>query len=217
MTLCQGAQPQFLRGLSSWIQICSARMSVQHVEPHRARLTCQSNTVESDHDVENFCSFATIVSQGRVLRGVLEGFRLGRVTSLRKQDGGIRGIEVGDIIRRLIARTIAQQISKQVEEATAPHQCELQTKSGCECVSHMVQMLTDLNSRQTVVSVDGIGAFDFVSRNAMLQRLGNMPEGVRVLPFVRLSYSAPLTHVWEVELGDPQLIPQGEGGEQGTH
>ena len=45
--------------------------------------------------------------------------------------------------------------------------------------------------------------------------LGNMPDGVRVLPFVRLFHSAPSTRVWEDELGDPQLIPQGEGGEQG--
>ena len=43
-----------------------------------------------------------------------------------KADGGIRGIVVGDIIRRLIARTIAQQISQ-------------------------------LNPRQTVVSVDRSG------------------------------------------------------------
>ena len=88
--------------------------------------------VESDHDMEVFYSFATIVSQGHVPRGVLEGLRMGRVTALRKPEG-IRGIVVGDIIRRLIARTIAQQISKQVEEATA-HQYALQTKSGCECV-----------------------------------------------------------------------------------
>ena len=93
--------------------------------------------VDSDHDMEVFASFAWLVSQGCVPRGALEGFRLGHVTALRKPDGGIRGIIVGDIIRRLIARTIAQQISKQVEEATAPHQCALQTKSGCECVSHM--------------------------------------------------------------------------------
>ena len=39
----------------------------------------------------------------------------------------------------------------------------------------MVQMLTDMNPRQTVVSV---GAFDLVSRNAMLQGLENMPDGV---------------------------------------
>ena len=45
VTFCQAAQPQFLRGLSSWIQSCSARMSVQHVVgPHRVRLACQLNT-----------------------------------------------------------------------------------------------------------------------------------------------------------------------------
>ena len=129
--------------------------------------------------MEVFASFAGLVSQGCVPRGVLEGFRLGRVTALQKPDGGIRGIIVGDIIRRLIARTIALEISKQVEEATAPHQ-----KSGCECVSHMVQMLTQLNPQQTVVSVDGVGAFDLVSRNAMLQGLGNnfIPRGPHGLP-----------------------------------
>ena len=163
--------------------------------------------VESDHDLEVFASFARLVSQGCVLRGVLEGFRLGRVTALQKPDGGIRGIIVGDIFRRLIARTIAQQISKQVEEATAPHQYALQTKSGCECVSHMVQMLTQLNPRQTVVSVDGVGAFDLVSRNAMLQGLGNMTGGAQVLPFVRLFCSDPSTYVWEDEFGEPQMIP----------
>ena len=66
-----------------------------------------------------------------------------------------------------------------------------------------------MNPRQTVVSVDGIGTFDLVSRNAMLQGLGNVPDGVRVLPFVRLFYSTPSTHVWEDELGDPQMIEQG--------
>ena len=115
--------------------------------------------------MEIFCSFAAMVSRGP--RGVLEVFRLGRVTTFRKLDRCIRGIVVGDIIRWLIARTIAQQISKHVEEATAPHQHDLQTKSGCECVSHMMQMLTEWNPRQIVMSVDEIGAFNFVSRNAM--------------------------------------------------
>ena len=43
--------------------------------------------VDSDHDMEVFASFAGLVSHGCVPRGVLEGFRLGRVTALRKPDG----------------------------------------------------------------------------------------------------------------------------------
>ena len=49
----------------------------------------------------------------------------------------------------------------------------------------------------------------------MLQGLGNMTCGAQVLPFVRLFYSDPSTFVWEDEFGEPQMIPQGEGGEQG--
>ena len=143
-------------------------------------------------------------------RGVLQGLP---TRSRDQPDGGISSLATS--IHRLIASTIAWQISEQVEEATALHQYALQTKSGCECVSHMVQMLTELNPRQTMVSVDGVGAFDLVSRNAMLQGLGNMIGSAQVLLFVRLFYSDPSTHVWEDEFGEPQMIPQGEGGEQG--
>ena len=45
---------------------------------------------------------------------------LGRLTALQKEVGGIRGFVVGDMMRRLVARTMAQQVSKEVEEATSP-------------------------------------------------------------------------------------------------
>ena len=34
--------------------------------------------------------------------------RSGRMTALSKDDGGVRGIVTGDVVRRLVARTIAQ-------------------------------------------------------------------------------------------------------------
>ena len=44
----------------------------------------------------------------------------------------------------------------------------MKTKAGSECVAHILQTLTDADSEATVVSIDGIGAFDLVSRNAMM-------------------------------------------------
>ena len=41
---------------------------------------------------------------------VLTLLKMGRVTALRKPNGKIRGIVIGDIMRRLVARTIAQQV-----------------------------------------------------------------------------------------------------------
>ena len=90
------------------------------------------------------------------------------LTALQKPGGGVRGIVAGDVIRRLVARTVAQQLGKAVEHATAPFQHALSTRAGCECVAHALQAVSELDPEATVVSVDGISAFDFISRRAML-------------------------------------------------
>ena len=79
----------------------------------------------------------------------------------------------------------------------------------------MLQTLTDQDPNATILSVDGVGAFDLVSRNAMLQGLLGMEDGDRLLPFVRLLYGDPSTFLWEDDLGGVHHIRQGEGGEQG--
>ena len=56
----------------------------------------------------------------------------------------------------------AQQFAKKVESATAPFQYALSTRAGCECVSHALQSLTGLDESATILSVDGVGAFDLV-------------------------------------------------------
>ena len=54
---------------------------------------------------------------------------------------------------------------------TSPFQYALSTRAGTECTAHAIQALTDLDHTATVVSIDGIGAFDVVSRQAVLEGL----------------------------------------------
>ena len=171
--------------------------------------------LDNDHDSELLSEAASILAQGIIPGDVKDGMRLGRLTALRKPDGGVRGIVVGDIMRRLVARTMAKQVAKKAEEATAPFQYALTTKAGCECVAHILQTITDMDSRATVVSIDGVGAYDLISRNAMMEGLLRMEQGDQILPFVRCFYGSPSTYLWEDETGNVQDIPQGEGGEQG--
>ena len=112
---------------------------------------------------------------------------------------------------------MAKQFSKKVEVATAPFQYALSTKAGCECVAHILQALTDRDPEATIMSIDGIGAFDLISRISMLEGLLRMEDGVQLLPFVRCFYGSPSTYLWEDEMGITQHISQGEGGEQGGH
>ena len=65
------------------------------------------------------------------------------VDGLAKPGGGVREIVVGDIFRRLVARTMVKQVAKKAEKATAPFQHVLSTKAGCEGVAHIVQGVTD--------------------------------------------------------------------------
>ena len=154
------------------------------------------------------------MARGDVPTSATEGIRLGRLTALKKPDGGVRGIVVGDILRRFVARTIAKQVAKEAEQATAPFQYTLSTKAGCECVAHIIQTMTDQDAEATVVSIDGVGAYDLISQ-VLLEGLLTMDSGDQILPFVRMFYGSPSTYVWEDEMGNPQDIPQGEGGEQG--
>ena len=146
---------------------------------------------------------------------ILQSIRMGRMTALQKPTGGVRGIVIGDFVRCLVARTIAQQLGPAVERATAPSQFALSTKAGCECVAHIVQGLIDLDADATLLSVDGIGAFDLVSRAAMMRGLLEVEGGGSALPFVRQFYGSPSTCWWDDEEGVTHEIRQGEGGEQG--
>ena len=122
---------------------------------------------------------------------------MGRLTALQMPSGGVRGIVIGDTFRRLVARTTAQQLRAAVEEATAPFQYALLTRSGGDCVAHAVQALTEADPSNTILSVDGVGAFDLVvSRGAMMSRLLRMEGGGAVLPFVRQFYGRPSCYLW---------------------
>ena len=67
----------------------------------------------------------------------------------------------------------------------------------------------------TILSVDGVGAYDNISRNSMLQGVRDVPEANRCLPFVKMFYGAPSHYIWHSATGEAHIISQAEGGEQG--
>jgi hypothetical protein len=102
---------------------------------------------------------------------ILAGLRLGRLVALRKPDGGVRGLVMGDTFRRLVARTLAQQFAAAFEAACLPYQYALSTRAGAEALARTLRLATEADPRATLLSVDGVGAYDHVSRQAMLGTL----------------------------------------------
>ena len=102
--------------------------------------------------------------------------------------------------------TVAQQMMEKVQAATAPFQYAMATKSGCECIPHALQGLTEIDPRATVMSIDGISAFDLIS----LQGLMDLDGGSSALPFVALFYGTPSSYLWEDSCGRTHTIVQGD-------
>ena len=180
-------------------------MTVEHLQP----------LLDHVRDLRLFFQVAECMARGQVPDMIQGAIRMGRMTVLRKTDGGVRGIVAGDVMRRLVARAMSQQLMEPVQKATSPFQYAMATKAGCECISHVLQALTELNPSATVLSVDGMSAYDMISRRAMLQGLMNVEGGSAALPFVSMFYGSPSKYLWEDDVGAIHTIDQGEGGEQG--
>ena len=82
-------------------------------------------------------------------------------------------------------------------------------------MGHAIRALTDANPLTTILSIDGIGAYDHVYRSAFLKKLLNVPSLQGLLPFVRATYADPTSYAWADEAGEVHHIVQAEGGEQG--
>ena len=180
-------------------------MTVKHLQP----------LLDILRDLRAFFQAGEKLSRAQVPFPVRDAIRLGRITALEKPNGGFRGTVVGDIVRRLVARTMSQQMMEEVQSATAPLQYAMSTGSGCECIAHAFQGLTEMNPRATVMSIDGISTYDLVSRKAMLQGRRDLAGGSSALPFVSMFYGALSSYLWEDSMGRVHTILQGEGGEQG--
>ena len=163
--------------------------------------------------LELFVHAANLLAAARVPADVAAAVGLSRLTALRKPGGGVRGIATGDTFRRLVSRSLARMFADTFDEATRPYQFALQTRAGTNALSGMLRAAVDLDSAATVVSLDGLSAYDTISRTAFLNKLRDVAPAL--LPFVRLWYGQQSTYFWWDADGQRRTILQGEGCEQG--
>eukprot|EP00434_Breviolum_minutum_P043514 symbB.v1.2.038794.t1/scaffold6177.1/size20301/1 len=71
-----------------------------------------------------------LLAQARVPPTIATAIALGRLVALQKPNGRVRGIVVGDTLRRLVSRCMAQQYASTFQAACQPHQYALSTRAG---------------------------------------------------------------------------------------
>ena len=106
-----------------------------------------------------------------------------------------------------LPRGIAQQLTCAVDVVMSVSQYGLSTMAGGECVARAVETLSEFDTRAPVLSVNGIGAFDFISRGAMMDGLvQSVDGGDAALSFVRHFCGDPSQYLWEIDDGDIHFI-----------
>ena len=109
--------------------------------------------------------------------------------------------------KRLVCSFQLQRISQErTASFSAGHQCGAlpqarlsdgwwqlarSTRAGVDCVGYAVGAATDQNTEATVLSIDGVGAYDHVLRSSMMSKLRDTPSLQGLLLFVRAVYSRP--------------------------
>ena len=161
-----------LRRASQEPQTCAQRrgsktLSEDHRPPSSARFSTWHGPVQSDVLRFRSCLY--------LCNAILDALGIGHMTALTEPGGRVRGIVPGDIVGKLMARTPAQQLTVSTEEAIFPFRFALPARAGGKRVVHLIQTLTDLDDRATLLSVDGIGC-----RGAMLEGWRMVDNGASV-------------------------------------
>ena len=149
----------------------------------QTRHSCWAVLLDEEADCTLLHGAAQQLARADVPAPVLPAIRAGRIVALRKPNGRVRALVVGDVLRRLVGRTLAQQYASELQAACMPFQYGLSTRAGTEALVRLLRVATEMDPRATVLSIDAVGEFDHVSRHAMLAGLMHRPSLQPLLPF----------------------------------
>ena len=171
--------------------------------------------------LENEVAFdALFAAAGKLARAevpqpIVDVMKTSALTALLKPNQRIRGIASGDSFRRLVSKSLARQYQQELRAAVYPHNVGMCDRSGTDTAIHAIRYLTDRYPDKVVISIDGVGAFDHVSRARMFEHLLSDPKLSSLVPFVRQWYGEDTQYRWIDDTGACHIIRQADGGEQG--
>ena len=100
----------------------------------------------------------------------IEAFVACRLIALNKNPG-VRPIGVGEILRRIIGKTIAWTLKDDIQEAASPLQTATGLKNGAEAAIHSMQEIFANEQTDAVILVDAKNAFNSLNRNVALHNI----------------------------------------------
>ena len=94
------------------------------------------SVLDDDATTALFVDVCQLLAQARIPPNIAKTIGMGRMVALQKPNGGVRGLVIGDVLRRVVSRCIAQMFSSHIHAACSPHQFALSTRAGTGAVLH---------------------------------------------------------------------------------
>ena len=91
-----------------------------------------------------------------------------RLIPLNK-DPGVRPIGIGEILCRIIGKTISWVLKSDIQEPAGPLQTSTGLKGGAEAAIHDIKEVFDDDETEAVILVDASNAFHALNRNVALK------------------------------------------------
>ena len=119
---------------------------------------------------EQIAIFARKLATEHLNPGPLEPFTSCRLISLNKNPG-VRPVGVGEVLRRIVGKTIAWSLRDEVQEAVGPLQVSSGIKGGAEAAIHAMRSIFDADDTDAVILVDASNAFNRLNRQIALHNI----------------------------------------------
>ena len=140
------------------------------------RILCSNSfKTEAKELRERIAAFAKKIATEFVDPNTLEAYLTGRLLALDKSPGDaelqIRPIAVGEVLRRIVGKTIAWCLNTEIQKAAGPLQVSTGLKGGAEAAIHSMKKIFDLEGTDAVILVDAANAFNRLNRAVALHNI----------------------------------------------
>ena len=95
----------------------------------------------------------------------------GRLIPLKKPDNGVRPIGIGEVLRRIIAKTVTQTLKQDILMASGSLQTCSGIESGIEAAVHSMRRVYEEEESQGMLLIDASNAFNSLNREVAINNI----------------------------------------------
>ena len=144
--------------------------SSMNAEQYRLILTSKYFKTHGGNLRAQIAKFARIIATRYINPEYLEAYTSCRLIPLDKNPG-IRPIGIGEVLRRIVGKSISWALKSDIQEAAGPLQVASGLKSGAEAAIHFMREAFQNDESDAVILVDAENAFNSLNRSVLLHNI----------------------------------------------